>query len=165
MTIHEFSGAELTSVLDAAFAKFQASTITPTAAMVTPTQANDFVIGMIRANSGGTQVYTLTSPGWTAINSGVTDSHAIAYYNGPPSGAALGPTWTLGTTAGNGSVTAAFKAVAVIPTVGDVKYWNGTAWVDANTAVPIKYWNGSTWVTPAAGHVKYWDGNDWVAVG
>lgn len=164
VTVHEFSGAETANVLDAAFAKFQSSTTTPTAAEVTPTQADDLVIGMIRANAGGAQTYTLTSSGWTTISVPMAEHHAIAYRIGPPAGVATGPVWTLSTTAGSGSATAAFKVAAIPPPTGTVKFWNGSSWVLANSAAPIKYWNGSTWVTPAAGKVKYWNGSSWESV-
>lgn len=41
---------------------------------------------------------------------------------------------------------------------GQIKVWNGSAWV----AKPVKAWNGSTWqVKP----VKFWSGSAWVTTG
>lgn len=41
-------------------------------------------------------------------------------------------------------------------TTGQVKVWNGSAWV----AKPVKVWNGSSWVTKP---LKRWNGSAWVA--
>lgn len=164
VTLHEFSGVAAVSALDAAFGKVQSSTTTPTAAQVTPTQADDLVIGMIRANTGGAQVYTLTSGDYTAINVPIAEHHGVAYQIGPAASVATGPTWTLGSTAGSGSATVAFKVAATPPPTGAVKYWNGNAWVDANAGAPVKIWDGSTWVSPGNGRVKYWNGTTWDAV-
>lgn len=38
---------------------------------------------------------------------------------------------------------------------GQLKVWNGTAWV----AKPVKVWNGTAWVTKP---VKVWNGTAWV---
>jgi hypothetical protein len=38
---------------------------------------------------------------------------------------------------------------------GDLKVWNGSAWV----AKPVKVWNGSAWVVKPA---KQWNGSAWV---
>lgn len=38
---------------------------------------------------------------------------------------------------------------------GQMKVWNGSAWV----AKPVKVWNGSAWVTKP---VKRWNGSSWV---
>jgi hypothetical protein len=160
VTLHEFSGAATASVVDAAFGKVQAATTGPTAAQVTPTQTDDLVIGFIRANAGVAQTYTLDAGSYTAITVPIAEHHGIAYQIGPTSGAATGPTWTLGTSTGSGSATVAFK-VAATPTSGAVKHWNGSAWVDANATTPVKYWNGSTWVSPPAGKIKTWTGSTW----
>lgn len=44
---------------------------------------------------------------------------------------------------------------AVVAITGQMKIWNGSAWV----AKPVKVWNGSAWVTKKA---KYWNGSAWV---
>jgi hypothetical protein len=41
--------------------------------------------------------------------------------------------------------------------LGKVKVWNGTAWVDK----PVKVWNGTAWVDKP---VKVWNGTAWVLV-
>lgn len=38
---------------------------------------------------------------------------------------------------------------------GQIKVWNGSAWV----AKPVKVWNGSSWVVKP---VKRWNGSAWV---
>lgn len=45
-------------------------------------------------------------------------------------------------------------AAAEIQT-GQIKVWNGSAWV----AKPVKVWTGSEWITK---RVKYWNGSAWV---
>jgi hypothetical protein len=50
----------------------------------------------------------------------------------------------------------AAMTIALRPAVGgNIKVWNGTAWV----AKPVKVWNGSAWV---AKPVKRWNGTAWV---
>lgn len=164
VTLHEFSGVAPTGALDTAFAKFESSTTTPAVAPVTPSEANELVIGMLRANGASAQTYTLTSSGWTAITVPIAEHHGIAYRIGPPAGVSTGPTWSLAVTAGNGSATAAFKEDSTPPPAGAVKVWNGTAWVVANSAAPIKYWNGTAWVAPGPGRVKHWNGTSWDSV-
>lgn len=160
VTLHEFAGVATTNALDTAFAKFQSSSLAPTAANVTPSTANSLVIGMLRANASGAQTYTLTSTGWTSNNVAMGENHAVAYILNPTVGVATGPTWTLALSAGSGSVTAAFKAA---PTA-TVKTWDGTQWVNANASTPIGYWNGSQWTSPASGKIKEWDGTQWQVV-
>lgn len=162
VTLHEFSGAATTNVLDTAFAKFQSSSLAPTAATVTPTTANSLVIGMLRANGSSAQTYTLTSAGWTSNNVTMAENHAVAYVLNPTTSVATGPTWSLAVSAGSGSVTAAFKAAAT-PTA-TVKTWNGNQWVNANATTPIKYWNGTQWLAPAGGKIKEWNGTQWQVV-
>ena len=164
ITLHEFAGVATSGALVTSFAKVQSSSTTPTAAQVTPTDANDLVIGHIRANTGVAQTYTLTASGYTTISVPIAEHHGIAYRIGGTPNVATGPTWTLGSASGSGSATAVFKAAPTTPTDTNVKYWNGTQWVEAKPAHPVKYWNGSTWVQPAAGKIKYWDGNTWTPV-
>ena len=38
---------------------------------------------------------------------------------------------------------------------GNIKVWNGSAWV----AKPVKVWNGSAWVAKL---MKFWNGSSWV---
>lgn len=40
-------------------------------------------------------------------------------------------------------------------TTGQIKVWNGSAWV----AKPVKVWTGTNWTTKP---VKYWNGSTWV---
>lgn len=40
-------------------------------------------------------------------------------------------------------------------TTGEIKVWNGSAWV----IKPVKVWNGSAWVVKP---VKRWNGSAWV---
>jgi len=37
---------------------------------------------------------------------------------------------------------------------GQIKVWNGAAWI----AKPVKVWNGASWVVKP---VKYWNGSAW----
>ena len=48
-----------------------------------------------------------------------------------------------------------FEASAPPGSTGQVKIWNGSAWV----AKPVKIWSGSAWVVKPA---KYWNGASWV---
>ena len=53
-------------------------------------------------------------------------------------------------------VTVALRdAAAVVVARGNMKTWNGSAWV----AKPAKFWNGSAWVKKP---VKIWNGSAWV---
>jgi hypothetical protein len=53
-------------------------------------------------------------------------------------------------------VTVAMRdASAVVVTGGNMKTWNGSAWVSK----PAKVWNGSAWVRKP---VKFWNGSAWV---
>lgn len=49
----------------------------------------------------------------------------------------------------------ATATIAIRPSSGKMKVWNGSAWVEK----PVKVWNGSSWVTKP---VKYWNGTSWV---
>lgn len=48
-----------------------------------------------------------------------------------------------------------FNNFNTIPGSGDIKTYNGTAWV----AKPVKVWNGTSWVTKP---LKMWNGTAWV---
>lgn len=134
-TIIELQGG--TGAIDVHNGLERASSTTPTAVNVTPTQANTLVIAGIQANPNLTSAIT-ASAGWTELAGTQSQGPEIAWRYNPSVGVATGVSWTLGSASGSGHVIAAF-----IEAAPDSPFylWDGT------DEVPLTIegvWNGAT---------------------
>lgn len=128
-------------------------------AAITPVTANAAVLvgALIATETAG----TVSNPtGFTSANAGSRNGTGIgaglrsAYKTGNAAGVAVNPSSLSCTTGGNGSSGAAFT-IALRPSLGRAKHWNGAAW----RASPVKVWNGSAWVLKP---MKRWSGSAWI---
>lgn len=105
--------------------------------------------GVSATNSPSYSVSAGSLPGGINLNT----SNGVV--SGTPTTGGQSYSFTLRAANGDGAVTASFSGtVAVAPTAGKLKTWNGTAWVYG----PMKVWNGTAWVE---GPVKVWNGTVW----
>ena len=161
MTVAVFRGVDSINPFDATIATaVGAGSGDANCPPITPVTAGNWVIaiGGVAAVNGNTFTpptgFTeLTDqPGSSALSR--SSSFTMAYKSGNTPGAAVNPTaFTWAGTGASGSWAAA--TVALRPSLGRVKVWNGSAW----QAKPVKVWNGTSWVLKP---MKYWNGTAWV---
>lgn len=127
---------------------------------ITPvtTGAMIVVAGIVATATAGTMS---TPTGFTAGGyAGATGSTAaaslrVSYLANQTGGVAINPSGMNCSQGGAGSSWNAWSAALRPFAGGNIKAWNGSAWV----AKPVKYWNGSAWVTKP---LKQWNGSAWV---
>lgn len=115
----------------------RASSTTPAAVNVTPTQANTLVIAGIQANPNATSAIT-PSAGWTPLAGATSEGPDLAWQYNPSVVVATGVSWTLGAASGSGHVIAAFIEA---PPDSPFYLWDGT---DETLLTIEGVWNGTT---------------------
>lgn len=153
-----FTGVDQTTPLNA-FNKAAATSAGPMTTSVTTTVADCWVIDSCAMRTQAGEAATMTAV-----------TNRVSRTNSNTAAAGLrGLVSTIGPAAAAGSHTCewtkslnhdwAIMAAAFAPasggSTGQIKVWNGSAFV----AKPIKVWNGSSWVTKP---VKYWNGSSWI---
>jgi hypothetical protein len=137
-----------------------ASSNTASPPSITPVSANTVIVlaSLIATASAG----TVTIPaGYTGgllgsgTGSGKGSSVRAAYKANPTAGVVDNPGNMTCSNGGAGSSWAAATVVLRPALGGNIKFWNGSAWV----VKPVKYWNGSAWTTKP---LKRWNGSAWV---
>lgn len=129
-----------------------------------PTTDNDLVVGQplipITAFPSSETVFVpvdtgLASTARSALTIQIPPVRSSFIWNGETS---VDPVWTaflIKTKAPVGQIVRTASAVIVINPLGQIKYWNGSAWI----AKPIYIWNGTSWVEKP---LYYFDGAEWV---
>lgn len=159
-----FRGVDQTTPIDATTTTATGTTgFDPDPPAITPVTTGAAVVigGLLAAGATiGTPTYTAPTgytigPVGVKMNSVTRSSFAMmAYKLGVTGGVAENP-GILDTNFTSGSMTWCAATMALRPAAGgNIKVWNGTAWV----AKPVKYWNGTAWVTKP---VKRWNGSAW----
>lgn len=158
-TVGVFRGVDNTTPLDVTTTTatgFNGTDFNPAA--ITPITSGAWVVatGMSAGLNSGT--YTAAS-GYTEIadigtgSSGTRNSSSGIFYKAWTSGVEDPGTFT-NSTGGTGASWAS-ATIALRPSIGNIKYWNGSSWLSK----PVKYWNGSAWVKKP---LKRWNGSAWV---
>lgn len=165
-TLVEYEGPFDTSRYDiSAGQNTTASSQTYTTPNITPTAGDRLLVAGLQWQNGGSDLIALTG-----FTNSFTQAAAVLY-NGANPRLSLAQTkrvvtangstayGTGGTTTPNNfnsasAIIAAFKKGAVAAG-GNMKVWNGTAWVEK----PAKVWTGSAWTQKP---VKFWNGSAWV---
>lgn len=159
-----FRGVDPTTPLDATTTTITGITgFDPNPPAITPVTAGAVVVagGMLAV---GLSISTPTN----AMPAGYT-GYSVINVNAFSNGLVLSGAYKAGVSAGVAEDPGAFNnnyasgtgfswaAVTMVlrPIGGNIKVWNGSAWV----AEPARHWNGSAWVTKP---VKYWNGSSWV---
>jgi hypothetical protein len=126
---------------------------------ITPATAGAWPICLgASGHNGGTRNYfgdpTPYNAGWTSQANDTYDTSLYALYKTDwTSGSVVGP--SIGISGDATTFSYATLAFALRPVGGNIKVWNGSAWV----AKPVKVWNGSAWVTKP---LKRWNGSAWI---
>lgn len=163
-TFAQGGGVSLTNVAQSApeaVATTNAITAGTIGGSITTISDNAWIVDVIAMTSSAS---AFTAANIQAFNNADTTSSRVVagQYGGPytPAGSKTS-NWTItpATTRTWGHIMAAiapYSGVVTPPaTTGQIKVWNGSAWV----AKPVKVWNGSAWVIKP---VKYWNGSAWV---
>jgi hypothetical protein len=142
-----------------AFNKAAASSAGPMTVSLTTTVADCWVIDSCAMRTSASDTATMTAvTNRTSRTNSLTAANGLRGLSstiGPAAAAGSHTTeWTKSLNHDWAIMAAAFKPAGAAPT-GQIKVWNGSAFV----AKPVKVWNGSSWVTKP---VKYWNGSSWV---
>ena len=159
--IYVFRGVDTSNPLDvtsttatglsSALANPPAITPVTAGAVVVVTGAAGHGLGVVNFGTTG-----LTSVFADSVNATNDLSAAIGYI--PWAGGTVdAAAWSLTGSTSTHSWNAATMALRPAPGGGNIKVWNGSAWV----AKPVKFWNGSAWITKP---MKRWNGSAWVTL-
>jgi hypothetical protein len=115
---------------------------------------DDYVVWPVTLAVASATLSAEAGTGWTAsevFDSSSATTPSLVASTGPISGK---PTTTLTATA-SASTAYASIAISLTAATGNIKVWDGAAWVPK----PVKVWDGAAWV---AKPVKRWSGTAWV---
>lgn len=153
-----FRGVDQTTPFDATGASATDITGIPNPPPVTSVTNNAVSVVLAVSSSGVTAVTSPTGYSASVVRAqGFRNAGYACFKTVSPAGLE-DPSAFGGITATNNYGTAAATLLlrpAVSAAGGNIKVWNGSAWV----AKPVKVWNGSAWVTKP---VKRWNGSAWV---